>query len=303
MRACSAPPEPRPGHHGSNRTTPPGPTSNVPSPRSPPRTGAGSSYATSAPPPTTPGYTPAAPRSTYALCSGTALPARTGPGRSPETPRQAPRHGLQRLTPAAEAATRSDPGQSADPEPHNPPHRTRVVQRPPREAPPQTAERGGGTGRESAGRFILTSVETDPGGDRRDRFAGGSGCDQPGGGERRGHGVRSRRAGHLVSGPLIRDRFRGQAADPWWGGVLPARSPGSADRVPGIVRADRGEVPPGHEGLGAGQRGAGGDVQGRRSQGRGDAPLPGAGGRRGSFEGGGHRPGAGVCPGVDRDQT
>src|SRR5437762_9108219 len=109
MRICSAPPEPRPGHHGSNRTTPPGPTSNVPSPRSPPRTGAGSSYATSAPPPTTPGYIPAAPRSTYALCSGMASPARTGPGRSPETPRQAPRHVLQRLTPAAEGR---DPVQS-----------------------------------------------------------------------------------------------------------------------------------------------------------------------------------------------
>src|SRR5947207_5559279 len=38
-----------------------------------------------------------------------ASPARTGPGRSPETPRQAPRHVLQRLTPAAEGR---DPVQS-----------------------------------------------------------------------------------------------------------------------------------------------------------------------------------------------
>src|SRR6266567_5715933 len=55
---------------------------------------------------------------------------------------------------------------SRPPSPRSPGPGPHEKHQPPREAPPQTAERGGGTGRESAGRFILTSVETDPGGDR-----------------------------------------------------------------------------------------------------------------------------------------
>src|SRR6266702_1876109 len=284
MRVCSAPPEPRPGHHGSNRTTPPGPTSNVPSPRSPPRTGAGSSYATSAPPPTTPGYTPAAPRSTYALCSGTALPARTGPGRSPETPRQAPRHGLHRPPTAHTGRRGRDPVRS------RPISRPRAAQPTPPNQGCSVASQGGSasdrrgvggcSGVTGTGWFILQTVETDPGGDRCDISGAGSGCDNPAGGDGRRYGGRSRHAGHLLSGPAVPERVRGQAADPGRGGLLPARPSGSADRVAGVVRADRGEVPSGYEGLGAGQLGAGGAGQVRGSQGRHDAPLPGAGCRR-----------------------
>ena len=53
---------------------------------------------------------------------------------------------------------------------------------------------------------------------------------------------------------VLSQRLCRQAADSRRGGLFLPRSPGQADRVPGAVRADRGEVPEGHQGLGAGQR-------------------------------------------------
>ncbi len=131
-------------------------------------------------------------------------------------------------------------------------------------------------------------------GDRGDRFDGGGSCTRPGGGDCRGRGGWSRAAGHLLPGPGVPDRLCRQAADSRRGGLLLPRSPGQADRVPGAVRADRGEVPPGHQGLGSGQRRPGDAVQGWGAQGRCHGPVPGRRCRSRAVEGGGHR----VCPGV-----
>src|SRR5262249_12123489 len=117
---------PRPKPRSSSGTTPPAPTLNAPSPRSPPRTGAGSSCATSVLPPTTPGYTPAAPRSICAPCSGTASPGSTGAGRSPKPPGPAPQPVptpvCTRPTPGLQAGIPSPT--ATDPRPPRRAHRT-----------------------------------------------------------------------------------------------------------------------------------------------------------------------------------
>jgi hypothetical protein len=56
-------------------------------------------------------------------------------------------------------------------------------------------------------------------------------------------------AGHVVLDVSCLDRlyldgYVNKLQTPGGGGVLLPRSPGQADRVPGAVRADRGEVPP-----------------------------------------------------------
>jgi hypothetical protein len=85
-----------------------------------------------------------------------------------------------------------------------------------------------------------------------------------------------------------------RAADSRRGDLLLPRSPGQTDRVPGAVRADRGEAPEGHQGPGAGQCRPDNPVRGRGAQGRCDGPVPARCCRLGPFAGGGDR----LCPGV-----
>src|SRR5262249_55203152 len=64
-----------------------------------------------------------------------------------------------------------------------------------------------------------------------------------------------------------------RAADPRRGGVLLPPSPGQADRVPGAVRAERGEIPPRYQELGPGYRHPADAVCGRLPQGDVMAPC------------------------------